>query len=112
VRRSGNILTGRSSSIQILHVGTSDNLDILAAHIIKYSSPLHKAVAWAKPSQGQAVPVCGASGFGLAQTLKKPKPPQARPKPGLLARQITRHYRHYTSLLQSAADCGRSPKVC
>jgi hypothetical protein len=36
--------------------------------------------AWAKPGQGQAV----FGGFGLAQKLRKPKPPQARPKPGLL----------------------------
>jgi hypothetical protein len=47
----------------------------------KLRSFLHnpKAAAWAKPSQGQAV----FKGFGLAWDFKKPKPPQARPKPGL-----------------------------
>ncbi|KAH9961828.1 hypothetical protein BC827DRAFT_1155250 [Russula dissimulans] len=34
----------------------------------------------AKPSQGQA-PI---DGFGLAWSFTKPKPPQAKPKPGLL----------------------------
>jgi len=34
-----------------------------------------KAVAWAGPSQGQAV----NDGFGLAWDLKKPKSPQLRP---------------------------------
>ena len=36
-------------------------------------------MAWAKPSQGQAV----VDGFGLAQDFRRPKPPQARPKPWL-----------------------------
>ena len=43
------------------------------------NSFLHtKAMAWAKPSQSQAV----SGGFGLAWGLRKPKLPQARPKPG------------------------------
>jgi hypothetical protein len=36
-----------------------------------------KAMAWAEPSQGQAMIV----GFGLAQLSRKPKPAQAKPKP-------------------------------
>jgi hypothetical protein len=39
-----------------------------------------KALAQAKPSQSQA-PV---EGFGLAWEFSKPKPPQAKPKLGLL----------------------------
>src|SRR5882757_7598982 len=38
-----------------------------------------KALAQAKPSQSQAL----VGGFGLAWDFRKPKPPQARPKPGL-----------------------------
>ena len=41
---------------------------------------LAKAVALAKPGQGQAV--CGS--FGLAHDFSGPKPLQAKPKPGLL----------------------------
>ena len=48
--------------------------------ILEYVLSLPKAMAWAKPGQGQAV----SGGFGLAQLLRKPKPPQAKPKPGLL----------------------------
>jgi len=36
-----------------------------------------KAVAWAGPSQGQAL----VDGFGLACVLRKPKLPQAKKKP-------------------------------
>jgi hypothetical protein len=39
-----------------------------------------KALAQAKPSQSQAL----VEGFGLAWEFSKPKPPQAKPKPGLL----------------------------
>jgi len=39
-----------------------------------------QAMAWAKPSQGQAV----SDSFGLAWVLRKPKPTQAGPKPWLL----------------------------
>ena len=41
---------------------------------------LPKAVAWARPGQSQAM----IGGFGSAQDFSRPKPPQAKPKLGLL----------------------------
>ncbi|KAI0289156.1 hypothetical protein B0F90DRAFT_1826691 [Multifurca ochricompacta] len=57
-------------------------------YVIKFSLP--KAAAWAKPGQGQAV----CDGFGSAQTLGKPEPPQAKPKPRLLGQAGPEH--HYS----------------
>ena len=46
-------------------------------------------MAWARPSQGQAV----FDGFGLAWGLRKPKLPQAKPKPGLSGQAgLEQHY--------------------
>jgi hypothetical protein len=57
----------------------------------KYAFSLPKAGAWAKPGQGQAV----SGGFGPAQVSRKPKPPRAKPKPGLLGQAGPEH--HYVT---------------
>jgi Endonuclease-reverse transcriptase len=45
-------------------------------------------VAWAKPSRGQAA----VEGFGLAWDFRKPRPPQARPKPRLSGQAGPEHH--------------------
>jgi hypothetical protein len=51
-------------------------------------------VAWAGPGQSQAV----SGGFDSAQDFRRPKPPQAKPKPGLLGQAGPEH--HYSSILR------------
>ena len=56
-------------------------IDIFYCVIIYHvTAGLPKAVAWAEPCQSQAM----IGSFGLAQDFSRPKPPQAKPKPGLL----------------------------
>jgi hypothetical protein len=45
-------------------------------------------MAWARPGQGQAM----SGSFGSAQVLSRPKPPQAKPKLGLLGQAGPEHH--------------------
>jgi hypothetical protein len=44
-----------------------------------------KAMAWARPGQGQAM----SGSFGLAQVLSRPKPPQAKPGQNITRDELT-----------------------
>ena len=60
-----------------------------------------KATAWARPSQGQAL----VDGFGLACVLRKPKPPQAKPKPQLWGQaRPEQHYKDASGQAKAAAS--------